>query len=111
MTQTPFDTQENVVVNTPVKRGPSVPVALAIAVVGAVVAVGSTLVMMRNDFGASIETLLAAIALGAFGVTAYGLIQAVLALVDSAGERRLRDREVTERRQGDRARKPKGSDS
>lgn len=92
---------------TPVKRGPSIAVALTIAVVGAGVAVGSTIVMMRNDFGASIEALLAAVALGAFGVTAYGLIQAVLAIVDSAGERRLRDREITERRQGDRARKPK----
>lgn len=92
---------------TPVKRGPSVPIALAIAIVGGVAAVGTTIVMMRNDYGASIEALLAAVALAAFGVTAYGLIQAVLALVDSAGERRLRDREVTERRQGERARKPK----
>lgn len=107
MTHTPFDTQENLAVKTPVKRGPSVAVALTIAVIGAVVAVGSTLVMMKNDYGASIEALLAAVALGAFGVTAYGLIQAVLALVDSAGERRLRDREITERRHGDRARKPK----
>ena len=109
MTRTPFDTQENLAVKTPVKRGPSILVALTIAVVGAVVAVGSTLVMMQNEFAPSIEALLAAVALGAFGVTAYGLIQAVLALVDSAGERRLRDREVTERRQGDRARKPKES--
>ncbi|MEP6506746.1 MAG: hypothetical protein ABJC63_00865 [Gemmatimonadales bacterium] len=107
MTHTPFDTQENLVVKTPVKRGPTIAVALAIAVAGAVVAVGSTIVIMRNAFGASIEALLAAVALGAFGLTAYGLIQAVLAVVDSAGERRIRDREITERRQGDRARKPK----
>ncbi|MEO5904258.1 MAG: hypothetical protein ABIQ55_09625 [Gemmatimonadaceae bacterium] len=92
---------------TPVKKGPSVPVALTIAFVGAVGSVASTIVMMKNDFGASIEALLAAVALGAFGLTAYGLIQAVLALVDTAGERRTRDREITERRQGDRARKPK----
>ena len=92
-----------------VKRGPSIPVALAIAGVGAAIAVASTIVVIRNSFTTSIEALVAAVALFAFGVTAYGLIQAVLALVDSAGERRMRDREVSERRQGDRARKPKGS--
>ena len=92
---------------TPVKRGPSVPVALTIAVVGGALAVAATIVVMRNDFSAWIEALLAAVSLVAFGVMAYGLIQAVLALVDSAGERRMRDREVTERRLGDRARKPK----
>lgn len=107
MTHTPFDTQENLAVKTPVKKGPSVPVALTIALVGAAASVASTIVMMQNDFAASIEALLAAVALGAFGLTAYGLIQAVLALVDTAGERRIRDREITERRQGDRARKPK----
>jgi hypothetical protein len=44
------------------------------------------------------------VALSGFGVTAYGLIQAVLAVVDSAGERRRHDRDVTERRTGDRTR-------
>ena len=107
MTHTPSNTQENVAVI--VKRGPSIPVALAIAGVGAAIAVASTIVVIRNSFTTSIEALVAAVALFAFGVTAYGLIQAVLALVDSAGERRMRDREVSERRQGDRARKPKGS--
>lgn len=89
------------------KRGPSIVVALAIAGVGAAIAIASTIVVMRNTFSTSVEALVAAVALFAFGVTAYGLIQAVLAIVDSAGERRLRDREVTERRQGDRARPPK----
>lgn len=89
-------------------RGPSMPVALTIAFVGAVIAVASTMTVIKNDFSIGIEGLLAAISLVAFGVTAYGLIQAVLALVDNAGERRMRDREVSERRHGDRARKPKG---
>ena len=93
----------------PKRGGPTIPVALAIAVVGGLVAVASTIVVIRNTFSTSVEAVVAALALLAFGVTAYGLIQAVLALVDSAGERRLRDREVTERRQGDRARPPKGS--
>ena len=94
-------------VTTPKSRGPSIVVALTIAVVGCVIAVASTLVVIRNNLSTTVEALIAAVALLAFGVTAYGLIQAVLALVDSAGERRMRDREVSERRHGDRARKPK----
>jgi uncharacterized membrane protein len=108
MTHTPINTQENVAV-TIAKRGPSIPVALAIAGVGGVIAIASTIVVIRNSFSTSIEAIVAAVALLAFGVTAYGLIQAVLAVVDSAGERRMRDREVSERRKGDRARKPKDS--
>lgn len=107
MTHTPYDTQENVAVGGPRKRGPSIQVALTIAVLGAVIAVASTIIVIRNNYSTGVEALLAAVSLFAFGVTAYGLIQAVLALVDSAGERRIRDREVTERRHGDRARKPK----
>lgn len=109
MTHTPITTQENVVVSTPKRGGPSIPVALTIAVVAGIIATASTMVVIRNSFSTTVEALLAAVALLAFGVTAYGLIQAVLALVDSAGERRLRDREVSERRHGERARKPKGT--
>lgn len=94
-------------VNGPVKRGPSVAVALTIAAVSAAVATLSTILVVRNDYSTLTEALLAAVSLIAFGVAAYGLIQSVLALVDSAGERRRQDRDVSERRQGDRARKPK----
>jgi hypothetical protein len=107
MTNTPLDTQENLAVKTPVGRGPSVAVAMTIAVVSAVIAIAATIIVIKNDFSTLVEGLLAALALVAFGGTAYGLIQAVLALVDSAGERRRQDREVSERRHGDRARKPK----
>lgn len=93
-------------VKTPIQRGPSVATAMTIAVVSAIVAAAATVVVIKNDFSTLVEGLLAALALVAFGVTAYGLIQAVLALVDTAGERRRQDREVSERRQGDRARKP-----
>jgi hypothetical protein len=107
MTHTPINTQENVAVTTPKSRGPSVAAALTIAVIGGVIAIASTIVVIRNNYSTTLEALIGAVALLAFGITAYGLIQAVLALVDSAGERRMRDREVTERRHGDRARKPK----
>ena len=83
---------------------PSLKAALVMAVIGAIVATGATLMVLRGDRGTGIEALLCALALAGFGVTAYGLIQAVLALIDTAGERRRHDREVTERRKGDRAR-------
>lgn len=63
--------------------------------------------VLRNEYSVGIEALIAAVALAGFGVAAYGLIQAVLALVDTAGERRRQDREVSERRKGDRARQPR----
>jgi hypothetical protein len=88
---------------------PSIKAALAMAITGAIVAIGATLMVLRGDRGTGLEALLAAVALAAFGVTAYGLMQAVLALIDTAGERRRHERTVTERRKGARARPPKGS--
>jgi hypothetical protein len=81
--------------------------SLVMAVVGAIVATGATLLVLQGDRGTGLEALLGLLALAAFGVTAYGLIQAVLAVIDTAGERRRHEREVTERRKGERARKPK----
>lgn len=77
---------------------PSVKAAIVMAVVGAIVAAGATAIVLRGDRGTGLEALLGVVALGGFGVTAYGLIQAVLAVADTAGERRRQDREVTERR-------------
>jgi hypothetical protein len=74
------------------------------AVVGAIVATGATLMVLRGNRATGTDVLLGAVALAAFGVTAYGVLQAVLALIDTAGERRRHDRDVTERRKGDRAR-------
>jgi hypothetical protein len=92
--------------NTPPARGPSVRAAMITAVLGAIAATAATLLVLRNEYGVGIEALFGVAALAGFGVTAYGLIQAVLAVVDSAGERRRQDREVSERRHGERARKP-----
>ena len=92
---------------TPQARGPSVQRALTFAVLGGLAATVLTIFVLRNEFSVGIEALMAAIALMAFGIAAYGLLQTVLAIVDSAGERRRQDREVTERRKGDRARQPR----
>jgi len=88
-------------------RGLSVRSAMLIALAGATAAILATRAVLRNAYGVGVEALLAVVALIAFGVAAYGLIQAVLALIDTAGERRRQDREVTERRKGARARQPR----
>lgn len=88
-------------------RGLSIRVALVLGILGVVAAIGASMVLLRNDYSVGIEALLAAVALAAFGLAAYGLIEAVLAVVDTAGERRRQDRDVTERRKGDRARQPR----
>lgn len=90
-----------------VRRGLSVATALLIAVTGAAVAIVATIVVLRNEYSTRTEAVVAALALLAFGITAYGLLQAVLAVIDSAGERRRQERTVSERRQGDRARQPR----
>jgi hypothetical protein len=90
-----------------IQRGPSVRASLVIALLGAIIAIGATMAVLRNEYTVAIEALIAAVALGGFGIAAYGLIQAVLALIDTAGERRRQDREVSERRKGARARQPR----
>ncbi|MEO8193113.1 MAG: hypothetical protein ABI681_04625 [Gemmatimonadales bacterium] len=87
-------------------RGPSGRTALIVAIVGGVIAAGATVLVLRNQYGTGMEALLAAAALAGFGMAAYGLMQAVLAIVDTAGERRRQEREVSERRKGERARRP-----
>ena len=90
-----------------IAKGPSVRASLAIALLGAIVAIAATMAVLRNEYTVGIEALLAAVALAGFGIAAYGLMQAVLALIDTAGERRRQDREVSERRKGARARQPR----
>ena len=81
--------------------------SLLIAIAGAIVAIGVTVLVLRNEYSVGVEALLAGVALVGFGIAAYGLLQAVLAVIDTAGERRRQDRVVSERRHGDRARQPR----
>jgi hypothetical protein len=87
-------------------RGPSVRTSLLIALLGIIALAIATALVMRNAYSVLIEAFFALLGLAGFGITAYGLIQAVLAVVDSAGERRRQEREVSERRTGERARTP-----
>jgi hypothetical protein len=85
----------------------SVRKSLTVALLGGIGAAVLTYFVLRNEYGVGVEVCLAASSLAAFGIAAYGLVQTVLAIVDSAGERRRQERTVTERRTGDRARPPR----
>jgi len=63
--------------------------------------------LLRGQLSTTLAEVIAGLALAAFVVMVYGLLRMVLALVESAGERRRQEREVTERREGERARKPR----
>ena len=107
MADATIDADGNSAEKTPRPRSMKLGTALVIGVVASAIAIGTTIYMLRDDHGTTVEAVLATVALIAFGVAAYGLMQAVLAVIDSAGERRRHDREVTERRKGARARQPR----
>lgn len=108
MADLPIDADERNAGKSKTSRSLTLGSALTIAVLGIAVAAGTTVYLLRTEHGTGADAILAAIALTAFGVAAFGLMQAVLAVVDTAGERRRHDREVSERRKGDRARQPRG---
>jgi hypothetical protein len=105
----PTMTTETPAGGTPVApaRGPSLRTSLLLGVIGAIGATLATIVVLRNEYGVWVEVLIGVAALTFFGLAAYGLIEAVLALIDTAGERRRHERTVTERRKGARARQPR----
>jgi drug/metabolite transporter (DMT)-like permease len=80
--------------------------AVIITVVGAVVFAGATFALLREPLSTTVAEIAAVVALGAFGVTVYGLLRSLLTMIESAGERRRQEREATERRHGDRVKKP-----
>jgi hypothetical protein len=89
-----------------VDRGMSIGIALAISIVSLVLVAGSTYAVVRGTLSAGMTRLLAVVALLSFVAMAYGLIELALAVIATTAERRRKAREVTERRKGDRARKP-----
>jgi hypothetical protein len=58
------------------------------------------------DTTTGMTRVLALVSLLSLVATAYGLIELALAVIATTTERRRKAREVTERRKGDRARKP-----
>jgi hypothetical protein len=90
-----------------VDQGMSIRLAAAISVVSAIVVAGASYAVIAAGLSAGMTRLFALLALLAFVALVYGLIELSLAVIATSAERRRQEREVSERRQGDRARKPK----
>jgi hypothetical protein len=84
----------------------SIGIAAAISIVSIVVVTGSTYAVVKGTLSSGMTRLLAVVSLLSLVAMAYGLIELALAVVATTTERRRKAREVTERRKGDRARKP-----
>lgn len=89
--------------------GPGIGSPVLITAISAVVFAGATIALLRGELSTALAELASGVALLAFGATVYGILQIVLRLIESAGERRRVAREVSERRWADRASKPPGS--
>jgi hypothetical protein len=90
----------------PVDRGMSIGKAAAITVISGIVVLGSTYEVIKSTLSAGMTRVLAVISLLSLVAFAYGLIELVLAVIATTSERRRMARAVSERRQGDRARRP-----
>ena len=86
--------------------GRSLRSALIVTVVAAIAFAASTYAVVKIELSTSEAELAAVAALFTFGVLVYGLLRTLLALVESASERRRQARETTERRHGERVEKP-----
>jgi hypothetical protein len=89
-----------------VDLGMSIRVAAIISIVSAIVVALSSYEVVKGLQSAAVTRTLAVVALLAFVAFVYGLIELALAVIATTAERRRKAREVTERRKGDRARKP-----
>jgi hypothetical protein len=90
-----------------VDQGMSIPLAITISVVSAIVVAGSSYAVIAARLSAGMTRVFAVASLLALAAFIYGLIELLLAIIATSAERRRKAREVTERRQGERARKPK----
>jgi hypothetical protein len=86
--------------------GMSIRLATIISIVSAVIVALSSYEVVRGSQSAAMTRALAVVALLSLVAMVYGLIELALAVIATTAERRRRAREVTERRKGDRARKP-----
>jgi hypothetical protein len=86
----------------------SITKAAIITVVSTVLVAAASYGVVKGSLSAGMTRLLAVTALLALVAMVYGLIELALGVIATTTERRRIAREVTERRQGDRARKPRG---
>ena len=89
-----------------VDHGMSIGKAAVITVVGAILVLASSYEVVKGSLSSGMTRVLAVISLLSLVALVYGLIELMLAVIATTAERRRKAREVTERRKGDRARKP-----
>lgn len=90
-----------------VDQGMSIPLALTITIVSLIVVGVSSYAVIAAGLSAAMTRVFAVASLLALAALVYGLIELLLAVIATSAERRRKAREVTERRQGERARKPR----
>jgi hypothetical protein len=90
-----------------VDQGMSIRLAVTITIVSAIVVGASSYAVIAARLSAGLTRLFAVASLLALAALVYGLIELLLAVIATSSERRRKAREITERRQGERARKPK----
>lgn len=90
-----------------VDEGMSLRLAVTITIVSAIVVGASSYAVIAARLSAGMTRVFAVASLVALAALVYGLIELLLAIIATSSERRRKAREVTERRQGERARKPK----
>jgi len=93
-------------IRTPVDRGMSITKAAVITAISVILVIVSSYGVVKGSMSAGMTRLLAVVALLSLVGLAYGLIELALAVIATTAERRRQAREVSERRKGDRARKP-----
>ncbi len=89
-----------------VDHGMSIGIAATITIVSVIAVAVSTYAVVKGTLSSGMTRLLAVVSLLALVAMAYGLIELALAVIATTTERRRKAREITERRKGDRARKP-----
>ena len=89
-----------------VDLGMSISIAATITLVSAMLVAGATYEVVRGTLSSGMTRLLAVVSLLSLVAMFYGLIELALAVIATTAERRRQAREITERRKGERARKP-----
>ena len=79
---------------------------LALTIVSIVICVGASVALLRGDYSTLVDEILAAAALISFGFAVWGILRMVLALIETASDRRRKARDVTERRAAEREQPP-----
>jgi uncharacterized Tic20 family protein len=81
--------------------------SLILTVLSTIVVIGGSIGVARGTLSTAAKASLAIITLVAVIALGYSVFQLILAIIATTGERRWFSRQLSERRTGDRARKPR----